>query len=78
MVDKFEELYEEVMMLSEVERARLRELLEMMPSGDFASSELEKAWVEEAERVSRAVHEGREKTYPAAEVMNGLRKIVAE
>jgi len=66
------------MMLSEEERRRLRELLDQTSAGDFASPEIEKAWIELADRVSRAVHEGRERTYPADEVMCELRDIVAE
>lgn len=78
MADKVEALFEELTMLSEEERKRLRELLESASGGDFASLEIEKVWIEEAERVSRAVHDGSEKTYPAEEVMRELRKIVAQ
>jgi len=78
MADKVEALFEELMMRSEEERKRLRELLESTSGGDFASPEIEKFWIEEAERVSRAVHDGSEDTYPAEEVMRELRKIVAQ
>jgi hypothetical protein len=78
MPDKLENLFEELMMLSDEERRRLRELLDQTSAGDFASPEIEKAWIDEAERVSRAVHDGSEKTYPAEEVMRELRKIVAQ
>ena len=78
MADKVKALFEELMILSRGERERLRELLDKTSRGDFASPELEKAWIEEAESVSRAVHDGSEKTYPAEEVMRELRRIVAE
>ncbi|MGI9343777.1 MAG: addiction module protein [Gammaproteobacteria bacterium] len=78
MADKVDDLYEELMMLSEQERGRLRELLEQTSAGDFASLEIRQAWIDLADRVSRAVHEGRERTYPADEVMRELRDVVAE
>lgn len=78
MADKVEDLFEELMMLSDDERKRLRELLDQTSAGDFASPEIERAWVEEAKRIDREVDEGRMELIPADVVLRELREIVSK
>jgi len=74
MADKVEDLYEELMMLSEEERARLRRLLDATKGGGFATPEIEQAWIEEARRRDELVDKGEEGLIPADEVMRELRE----
>lgn len=78
MVRKAEEVYREAMALSETEREELVRLLTKSGGSDFASPEIEQAWIEEAERSYQAVREGREELISGDVVMRELREIVGK
>ncbi|MGI9341971.1 MAG: addiction module protein [Gammaproteobacteria bacterium] len=74
MNKKARDVYADALALSEKEQQKLRELLDVRSAGDFASPEIEQAWLEEAKRIDREVDEGRIDLIPAEEVMRELRK----
>ena len=74
MVKKAEDIYQDALLLSDEEWEKLLGYLVSPPKGDFASPELEQAWLEEAKRRDRAVTEGKEKLIPAEKVMRELRE----
>ena len=61
-------------MLSDEEWEKLLRFLVSPPEGNFASPEIEQAWLEEAMRRDRAVAEGKEKLIPGEEAMRELRE----
>ena len=71
-----EEIFAESQDLTDEERERLVELLDQSSGSGFATREIEEAWIQEANRVSRAVAQGKAATFPADEVMRELREIV--
>ena len=74
MARKVEELYKEVLALSEEEREKLKRLLSMQADGGYASPEMEKAWMDEIERREQDLVEGRDNWIPGEEVMRELRE----
>jgi hypothetical protein len=76
MARKAEEVYQDALALTEEEREKLLLLLTTQDN-DFASPEIEEAWLEEAERRYRAVQKGEENLIPADMVMRELRDIVS-
>lgn len=74
MGKKAKDVYADALALSDEEQEKLRELLEARCGGEFASPEIEQAWLEEAKRIDREVDEGRIELIPAEEVMRELRK----
>ena len=76
MARKAEEVYQDALALTEEEREKLLLLLTTQDN-DFASPEIEEAWLEEAECRYRAVQEGEENLIPADIVMRELRDIVS-
>ena len=74
MSKKAKDVYADALALSDDEQEKLREMLEIRSAGDFASPEIEQAWLEEAKRVDREVDAGRMELIPAEQVMRELRK----
>ncbi len=74
MVRKAEDLYREVLALSEAEREKLVRILTMQTDTGFASPEIEQAWLEEIKRREREYNEGKVQSAPYEEVMGELRE----
>jgi hypothetical protein len=74
MAKKAEDIYREALLLPDEEWEKLWGFLVSPPEGDFASPEIEQAWLEEARRRDRAVAEGKDKLIPVEEMMRELRK----
>jgi len=74
MGKKAEEIYQDALLLPDEEWEKLLRLLVSPPEGDFASSEIDRAWLEEAKRRDRAVAAGKEKLIPGEELMRELRE----
>ena len=74
MVKKAEDIYQDALLLSDEEWQKLLGYLVSPPQGDFASPELEQAWLEEAKRRDRAVADGKEKLIPGEDAMRELRE----
>jgi len=78
MVSKAEELYQEVLALSDEERGKLMRLLVTRESHGYVSPEIEQAWLEEIKRRERDIAEGRSDWLPGDEVMRELRERYCE
>ena len=74
MVRKPEELYKEALTLSAEERKELTRLLVIQADSEWASPEIEQAWMEEIERRQKAVAEGEMELIPADEVYRDVRE----
>ena len=74
MVRKAEELYREVIALSDEERGKLMQLLVIRESHGYASPEIEQAWLAEIKRRELDLVEGRSDWLPGDEVMRELRE----
>ena len=73
MSKKAEDVYADALALSDEEQAKLRELLDSRPGGDFASPEIERAWREECDRRVEALDRGDMELIPHEEVFQRLR-----
>jgi len=78
MVRKAEEIYREVLALSDKERGKLMRLLVTREPQGYASPEIEQAWLEEIERRERDIAEGKSGWLPGDEVMRELRERYCE
>jgi hypothetical protein len=78
MVRKAKELYREALALSETEREELARMLMGQAGHGFATPEIERAWLDEARRLDRAVDAGEEALIPSEEVMRELRERYGE
>lgn len=74
MAKSAEDIYRDVLLLTDEEREKLLRFLVSPPEGDFASPEIEQAWLEEAKRRDRAVADGKESLIPGEEVIRELRE----
>jgi len=74
MSKKAKDVYADALALSKPEQVKLRELLDASCTGEFASPEIEQAWIEEARRRDELVDKGEEALIPAEEVMRELRQ----
>ena len=72
MVKKAEEMYEQVMKLSEDERQKLIRLLEKSESGHESKADVARLWNEEAARRYRDYKSGKVEAIPADEVFQRL------
>ncbi len=72
MAKKAEEMYEQVMKLSEDERRKLIRLLAKSESGQESEAEVERLWNEEATRRYQEYKSGKVETIPADEVFERL------
>ena len=78
MAKTVEDLFREALTLSVEERAELVRLLTTPTDRAWASPEIEKAWLAEAERRHQAVLDGSEDLVPGDEVMRELHDIVSK
>lgn len=74
MSKKAEDVYRDVMALSDEEQEKLRNMLGRATSNGYASPEIERAWREEIQRRERNIAEGRDEWLPGDEVMVELRR----
>jgi len=72
MIKKVEELYQEVLTLSDDERMKLLRLLTRPQDQGYASPEIEVAWQDEIEQREREIENGKSDWLPGAEVMAEL------
>jgi hypothetical protein len=68
------EVFKDVLALSAADREELVRLLTMQPDSDWASPQIEQAWLAEAKRRDKVVDDGTEALIPAEEAMRELRK----
>ncbi len=73
MSRKAEDVYADALALSDEEQQKLRELLAIRATGDFASPEIERAWREECDRRVEALDRGDMELIPHEEVFQRLR-----
>ena len=73
MSRKAEDVYADALALSDEEQQKLRELLAIRATGDFASPEIERAWREECDRRVEALDRVDMELIPHEEVFQRLR-----
>jgi putative addiction module component (TIGR02574 family) len=73
---RFEKIENEAMELSRNDKIKLAYHLLNVASGNFATPEIERAWVKEAKRRIKALDNGEMETIPYEQVMAEIRAIL--